>query len=160
MQRRPSKREQHTPVSQSGDVHAELENKAKDREKNKPRDALVAAPSRVSVWLCVLPFLAIVALFVRFYYDTYHGSHFSGLLYNYASSSSSSSSSLNIDNRINENGQLRPEDHVYREATKQTLDWSVTAAYRRPDGVDKKVYLINSEYLTSKTFENPYSLAG
>ncbi|CRL29634.1 Cupredoxin [Penicillium camemberti] len=39
--------------------------------------------------------------------------------------------------------QLHPEDHVYRPAATQYLDWRVTSDFRRPDGVLKRVYLIN-----------------
>ncbi|KAJ5535332.1 hypothetical protein N7527_001586 [Penicillium freii] len=38
---------------------------------------------------------------------------------------------------------LHPEDHVYRPAATQYLDWRVTSDFRRPDGVLKRVYLIN-----------------
>ncbi|KAJ5131343.1 CAZyme family AA1 [Penicillium bovifimosum] len=39
--------------------------------------------------------------------------------------------------------ELHPEDHVYREPTTQYLNWRVTSDDRRPDGVLKRVYLIN-----------------
>lgn len=39
--------------------------------------------------------------------------------------------------------QLHPEDHIHRAPTAQHLDWTVTADYIRPDGVLKRVYLIN-----------------
>lgn len=39
--------------------------------------------------------------------------------------------------------ELHPEDHIYRPPVTQHLDWRVTADSRRPDGVLKKVYLIN-----------------
>ncbi|KAJ5207777.1 hypothetical protein N7449_002156 [Penicillium cf. viridicatum] len=39
--------------------------------------------------------------------------------------------------------ELHPEDHVYRPAATQYLDWRVTSDFRRPDGVLKRVYLIN-----------------
>ncbi|KAJ6160508.1 hypothetical protein N7470_003904 [Penicillium chermesinum] len=38
---------------------------------------------------------------------------------------------------------LRPENHVFRLAQTQHLDWRVTSEGRRPDGVLKQVYLIN-----------------
>ncbi|OJD15165.1 hypothetical protein AJ78_04560 [Emergomyces pasteurianus Ep9510] len=39
--------------------------------------------------------------------------------------------------------ELHPEEHIYRPATTIRLNWTVTAGYRRPDGVLKRVYLIN-----------------
>ncbi|CAI7671704.1 unnamed protein product [Penicillium discolor] len=39
--------------------------------------------------------------------------------------------------------ELHPEDHVHRPAATQYLDWRVTSGFRRPDGVLKRVYLIN-----------------
>ncbi|KAJ5774945.1 hypothetical protein N7457_009841 [Penicillium paradoxum] len=39
--------------------------------------------------------------------------------------------------------ELHPEDHIYRAPATQYLDWSVTSSHRRPDGVLKRVYLIN-----------------
>lgn len=45
--------------------------------------------------------------------------------------------------------ELHPEDHIYRNPSTQHHDWVVTADHRRPDGVLKRVYLING---------NPYSL--
>lgn len=39
--------------------------------------------------------------------------------------------------------ELHPEDHAYREPSTQYLDWKVTSDYLRPDGVLKRVYLVN-----------------
>ncbi|OAX81172.1 hypothetical protein ACJ72_04491 [Emergomyces africanus] len=39
--------------------------------------------------------------------------------------------------------KLHPEAHIYRPATTIHLNWTVTADYRRPDGVLKRSYLIN-----------------
>ncbi|EIT79870.1 multicopper oxidase [Aspergillus oryzae 100-8] len=39
--------------------------------------------------------------------------------------------------------ELHPEDHVYRGAVTQHLDWVVAEDYLRPDGVLKQVYLVN-----------------
>lgn len=39
--------------------------------------------------------------------------------------------------------ELHPQDHVHRPAATQYLDWRVTSGFRRPDGVLKRVYLIN-----------------
>ena len=41
--------------------------------------------------------------------------------------------------------ELHPEDHVYRAPVTQYLDWHITVDHRRPDGVLKRVYLINGE---------------
>ncbi|KAB8071973.1 multicopper oxidase-domain-containing protein [Aspergillus leporis] len=39
--------------------------------------------------------------------------------------------------------ELHPEDHAYRNPVTQHLDWVVTTDHLRPDGVLKRVYLIN-----------------
>lgn len=39
--------------------------------------------------------------------------------------------------------KLHPEEHAFRDATTHTINWRVTAGKRRPDGVLKRVYLIN-----------------
>ncbi|OJJ74461.1 hypothetical protein ASPBRDRAFT_171585 [Aspergillus brasiliensis CBS 101740] len=39
--------------------------------------------------------------------------------------------------------KLHPENHIYRDPTTQHLDWVVTADHLRPDGVLKRVYLVN-----------------
>jgi hypothetical protein len=41
--------------------------------------------------------------------------------------------------------ELHPEKHVYRAPVTQHLDWQITADHRRPDGVLKRVYLINGK---------------
>ncbi|KAF2162658.1 multicopper oxidase [Zasmidium cellare ATCC 36951] len=41
---------------------------------------------------------------------------------------------------------LHPEEHAFRDATTQILHWRVTAGQRRPDGVLKRVYLINDAF--------------
>ncbi|KAJ5901666.1 multicopper oxidase-domain-containing protein [Penicillium taxi] len=38
---------------------------------------------------------------------------------------------------------LHPDDHVYRPTVTQYFNWSVTSGLRRPDGVLKRIYLIN-----------------
>ena len=38
---------------------------------------------------------------------------------------------------------LHPEDHVYRAPAAIELNWRVSAGYRSPDGVKKRVYLVN-----------------
>ncbi|CAG7918927.1 unnamed protein product [Penicillium olsonii] len=39
--------------------------------------------------------------------------------------------------------ELHPEDHIHRAPVTQYLDWRVASAHRRPDGVLKRVCLIN-----------------
>ncbi|CAG8005243.1 unnamed protein product [Penicillium salamii] len=39
--------------------------------------------------------------------------------------------------------ELHPEDHIYRTPVTQHLSWRVTSEYRRPDGVLKRVCLVN-----------------
>ncbi|PGH00992.1 hypothetical protein AJ79_08056 [Helicocarpus griseus UAMH5409] len=42
--------------------------------------------------------------------------------------------------------ELQPEAHIYRAETTIRLNWTVTAGYLRPDGVRKRVYLINGAF--------------
>jgi hypothetical protein len=39
--------------------------------------------------------------------------------------------------------ELHPEDHAYRDPGIQHLDWTLSSKEMRPDGVLKRVYLIN-----------------
>ncbi|OOQ87755.1 laccase [Penicillium brasilianum] len=39
--------------------------------------------------------------------------------------------------------ELHPEDHMYRPPVTHHLDWRITSGQRRPDGVLKRIYLIN-----------------
>lgn len=41
--------------------------------------------------------------------------------------------------------ELHPEDHVYREPKAQHLDWVLSSKDIRPDGVLKRVHLINGK---------------
>lgn len=41
---------------------------------------------------------------------------------------------------------LHPEDHSYRRPRQLTEYWNVTSEYRAPDGVLKKIYLINGQF--------------
>jgi len=41
---------------------------------------------------------------------------------------------------------LRPEEHTQREPKRIELQWNVTTGIRRPDGVAKRVYLINGDF--------------
>ena len=45
-----------------------------------------------------------------------------------------------------DSSRLHPEDHAFRDATNITHFWRVTSGYRRPDGVQKRVYLVNNEF--------------
>lgn len=42
--------------------------------------------------------------------------------------------------------RLHPEDHVFRNATRRVFNWRVTSGLRRPDGVLKRVYLVNDAF--------------
>lgn len=48
--------------------------------------------------------------------------------------------------------QLHPEDHIFRESIIQHLNWRITSGDRRPDGVRKRVYLINGELPTASIY--------
>ncbi|KAJ9133693.1 Multicopper oxidase [Pleurostoma richardsiae] len=41
---------------------------------------------------------------------------------------------------------LHPEDHINREPRSVSLRWHISAGYRHPDGVKKRVYLVNDEF--------------
>lgn len=158
MQRRPSKRLQHasqSPDTATQNVDAQQERNKETKETKSNFDFAAHVPTTIClVLVCILPFLAALALFVWFYYsfnylgDDGNGSRLLQLLHDYESISSfsPSSSTLDIDDRIYGDGQLRPEDHIYRAALTQTLNWSITAEQRRPDGVNKNVYLINGRF--------------
>lgn len=47
---------------------------------------------------------------------------------------------------------LHPEDHVFRQPRKISLEWSVTKESRAPDGVSKDIYLINGKPATGLLF--------
>ncbi|EFW13632.1 hypothetical protein CPSG_09846 [Coccidioides posadasii str. Silveira] len=40
--------------------------------------------------------------------------------------------------------ELHPERHIYRAPATLSLHWTVTSDYRRPDGVKKRLYLVNA----------------
>lgn len=42
--------------------------------------------------------------------------------------------------------ELHPENHVFRAPKTITHNWVVTSEYRLPDGVKKRVYLVNNEF--------------
>jgi hypothetical protein len=44
---------------------------------------------------------------------------------------------------------LHPEEHRSRDAGIITLHWTITSGFRTPDGVRKKVYLINGNFCIS-----------
>ncbi|QKX62088.1 uncharacterized protein TRUGW13939_09244 [Talaromyces rugulosus] len=106
---------------------------------NKRRFALPFLLLPRSVLLSLLPFLAILGLFARLFFTSTEL-----LLLPVARRHPEPSEAwLDIDNRIQQNGLLHPEEHAYRAATTQTLDLRVATEQRRPDGVLKKVFLIN-----------------
>jgi hypothetical protein len=41
---------------------------------------------------------------------------------------------------------LHPEEHIYRRPRQLTEYWNITSGYRAPDGVLKKIYLINGQF--------------
>ena len=41
---------------------------------------------------------------------------------------------------------LHPEDHVFRQPVTITHNWTVTSDFRSPDGVKKRVYLVNGRF--------------
>lgn len=43
--------------------------------------------------------------------------------------------------------RLHPEDHTTRPPTTQYFNWTIAAGSRSPDGVEKRVYLVNSNAL-------------
>ncbi|EER24346.1 Multicopper oxidase family protein [Coccidioides posadasii C735 delta SOWgp] len=42
--------------------------------------------------------------------------------------------------------ELHPERHIYRAPATLSLHWTVTSDYRRPDGVKKRLYLVNGGF--------------
>ncbi|UPK99837.1 hypothetical protein LCI18_010772 [Fusarium solani-melongenae] len=42
--------------------------------------------------------------------------------------------------------RLHPEEHATRPPTTITFNWTITAGRRSPDGVEKRVYLVNDEF--------------
>ncbi|KAF5987570.1 putative multicopper oxidase [Fusarium bulbicola] len=42
--------------------------------------------------------------------------------------------------------RLHPQDHARRPPTTLTLNWTITTGTRSPDGVEKRVYLVNDEF--------------
>lgn len=149
MQRRPSKRQQQQQAPKSPDPTiqlVEVQQKPETEEKKKPKVTSYTSSKLFFAVVCILLFLATVVLFVLFYYESNNDDNVSRLSGSLHDHESVSSSVLNFDNRIYENGQLRPEDHIYRGAVTQTLNWSITAGQRRPDGVNKRVYLVNGMF--------------
>lgn len=43
--------------------------------------------------------------------------------------------------------RLHPQSHASRPPTTQSFNWTITAGTRSPDGVEKRVYLVNSKVL-------------
>ncbi|KAF5008765.1 hypothetical protein FDECE_5003 [Fusarium decemcellulare] len=42
--------------------------------------------------------------------------------------------------------KLKPREHTSRSPTTLTFNWAITTGQRSPDGVDKRVYLVNDEF--------------
>ncbi|RSL74535.1 hypothetical protein CEP53_000121 [Fusarium sp. AF-6] len=42
--------------------------------------------------------------------------------------------------------RLHPEEHISRPTTTHIFNWTITAGLRSPDGVQKRVYLVNNEF--------------
>jgi hypothetical protein len=64
----------------------------------------------------------------------------------------------NLDETLNREGAgilLHPEDHIYRQAATVEHWWSVSTGFRAPDGVKKRVYLINGKRSCFKSFPHP-----
>jgi hypothetical protein len=96
--------------------------------------------------LSLLPFLAIFSFFgLVYYYSGIGDDHPLGRWSStkHHANDISPSKGFSDTSALSANWFLHPQDHVYREATTHQLDWRITAGYRRPDGVRKRVYLIN-----------------
>lgn len=145
MQRRPSKRQQHAPKFpdlKTQPIEIQQKSETEDK-KQEPKLISYTLSKAFLAAVCILPFLATLVLFARFYYESNNDDNVSRLSESLHDHEHVSTKTLDFDNRINENGQLRPENHIYREPVTQTLNWNITAGQRRPDGVDKRVYLVN-----------------
>ncbi|KAH8699074.1 multicopper oxidase-domain-containing protein [Talaromyces proteolyticus] len=108
------------------------------------------ARSRLLSWtviLPLLPFLVILVLFARFFFDPNEPNRrplpAGQQQKQHHEASQSTEWFSSIDSLIYDNGQLHPEGHIHREATTQTLTWRISTGQRRPDGVQKDVFLIN-----------------
>lgn len=164
MQPRPSKRrqqrEEDEPTSKPTKIppRAASELADKDTDTNIDASRRVLLPKSVKnpliVAICVLPLLATVVLFIRLYYEKNNDDNVSRVSANLQAATvaaGSSSSSFILSDQyenVRDIGELHPEDHVYRETVTYTLDWSITAAYQRPDGVKKRIYLINGKLVS------------
>jgi hypothetical protein len=54
---------------------------------------------------------------------------------------------------------LHPEDHRLRDAGIITLHWTITSDFRAPDGVKKRVYLINGKFRISYAHQSPCQMS-
>ena len=43
---------------------------------------------------------------------------------------------------------LSPDKHIHRDAYNISLQWNISSGFREPDGVKKRVYLVNGRRLT------------
>lgn len=84
---------------------------------------------------CLL--LATSLFFVKTYYQFFTGDNW---VQNWHLSSSSTSTGF--DGPFFD-GVLHPEDHVFRNPRTLHYHWVITAGFRAPGGVKKRVYLIN-----------------
>jgi hypothetical protein len=55
-------------------------------------------------------------------------------------------------------GVLHPEYHVFREAKTLYFDWTVTTGFREPDGLRRRVYLVNGMSLFRKGWHTGIAL--
>ncbi|WEW57589.1 hypothetical protein PRK78_003056 [Emydomyces testavorans] len=125
---RPASRRRHQPseTEETKDGDAEEEEKKKKKKKTS-----------VSLLPTIL-YAAILVLFLRLL-----GFHLSPLL-----SDNNKHSSPSPLSPLSPLGfELHPQEHIYRPPATIRLNWTITSAYRRPDGVKKRVYLINGELL-------------
>jgi hypothetical protein len=65
--------------------------------------------------------------------------------------------SYGAQEQFSENGQdtplayrLHAQEHTSRPPTTLVFNWNVTAGLRLPDGVEKRVYLVNGKYVKTR----------
>jgi hypothetical protein len=135
------------PISNSNDDDERMERKLSRRRKpmaskeegaaddDSIPDKKDATPSQKKhIFLSVIPLLAIFVLLSRLYYsdDLLLGLH--------APPSSPSTEETATSPAVDgDNNHL----HIHRPETTQKLEWRISAGLRHPDGVQKRVYLIN-----------------
>jgi hypothetical protein len=92
------------------------------------------------IFLSAIPLLAIFVLLSRFYYSD---DLLIGLQAPPSLPSTEETTTPAGDGDNNQLGQLHPEAHIHRPETTQKLEWRISAGLRQPDGVQKRVYLVN-----------------